>query len=92
MVAVCSLYFLEGLFETLAGALQGIKVSIAPTVAIVFSICGLRLLWIFLVFPLPHFHSITGLYTCYPISWMLVSLILGGMIWYYYRRLLTSRA
>ena len=29
----------------------------------------LRLLWIWLVFPIPRFHTMTGLYMCYPISW-----------------------
>ena len=86
MVVVFALYFLEGVFETLAGALQGIKISVAPTAVILASVCGLRLAWIFLLFPLPSFHSITGLYACYPVSWAVTSLALLGLILYYFPR------
>ena len=86
MVVVFGFYFLEGVFETLAGALQGIKVSIAPTIVIIASICGLRLSWIFLLFPLPALHSISGLYACYPVSWAVTSLALLGLILYFFPR------
>ena len=92
MTFTFAFYFLEGLFETLAGALQGIKISMAPTVAAIFSICGFRLFWIFVIFPLETFHSITGLYACYPISWIIISLVLFGMICYYYPRRCPSRS
>ncbi len=86
MVIVFAFYFLEGVFETLAGALQGIKISVAPTFVIVASVCGLRLAWIFILFPLPAFHSLTGLYACYPISWTVTSIALLGLILYYFPR------
>lgn len=86
MTAVFGLYFFEGIFEVLAGALQGIKISVAPTSVILLAICGFRLAWIFLAFPHPAFHSVGGLYTCYPISWILTSLALLLMILYYYPR------
>lgn len=76
MFAVFFFYTLLGVYETMSATLQGLKISIAPTVAIILSICGLRLAWIFLAFPLDRFHSVRGLYTCYPISWCVTSLVL----------------
>ncbi|MBQ2718619.1 MAG: MATE family efflux transporter [Clostridia bacterium] len=87
MISTFTLYFLEGVYETLGGALQGIKVTFLPTVATILCICVFRLLWIFTVFPLPSMHTIGGLYLCYPISWALNILFLLGMILYYYPRL-----
>ena len=86
VVTVFSLYFLVGIFEVLSGALQGIKISAAPTAVILLGICGLRLLWILLAFPTAAFHSISGLYLCYPISWAVTSLGLLAMVLYYYPR------
>ena len=86
MKAAMLLYFLEGTMEALSGALQGIKVSLMPTLMMIGGICGLRLLWIFLVFPLPEFHSLYGLFLCYPISWALTAGILGIMVVYFFRK------
>lgn len=87
MFVTFSLYFLEGIYETLSGALQGIKVTILPTVATILCVCAFRLLWIFLAFPLPALHRIGGLYLCYPISWALNIVFLAAMILYYYPRI-----
>ena len=86
MMAVFAFYALEGIFEVLSGSLQGIKVSLSPTVVTILAICGLRLAWIFLLFPLPAFHSIKGLYTCYPVSWVVNSVALAVLVFYFFRR------
>ena len=77
MYAVNVFYLLLGVYEALSAVLQGLKISIAPTVAIILSICGLRLAWIFLAFPLEGLHSVFGLFLCYPISWMVTSIVLS---------------
>ena len=92
MKAAMLLYFLEGTMEALSGALQGIKVSLTPTLMMIGGICGLRLFWIFAIFPLPAFHSLYGLFLCYPISWALTSAILGGMVVLFFRRKCPLRA
>lgn len=84
--ATMFLYLLEGMMEALSGALQGIKVSLTPALVMLGGVCGLRLLWIFFVFPLPAFHSILGLFLCYPISWAVTSLSLGIMAFCFFRR------
>ncbi len=87
MIVTFSLYLFEGVYETLGGALQGIKVTILPTVATILCICAFRLFWIFVIFPLPAMHTIGGLYLCYPISWVLNIVFLAVMILYYYPRI-----
>lgn len=62
--------------EVAVGTLRGMKESTMPTMLNVFSVCGIRLIWILLIFPLnptPDF-----LYLCYPISWACCSLSQGG--------------
>ena len=86
MVMVLSLYGIYGIGDALLGVLRGIDVSLVPTVGTVGAICGSRLLWIFLVFPLPAFHTVTGLYGCYPISWFLAAVFNACCMGYYFRR------
>ena len=86
MKAAMVLYFLEGTMEALSGALQGIKVSLTPTLLMLGGVCGVRLFWIFCVFSLPAFHSIYGLFLCYPISWGITAAMLGGMTAWCFRK------
>ena len=86
ILVVFSFYLFEGFFETLGGALQGIKVMIKPTLSTILCICVLRLAWIFFLFPLEPFHSIGGLYLCYPVSWFLNTVVHLLLVWYSYPR------
>ena len=87
ILTVFSFYLFEGFFETLGGALQGIKVMIKPTASTILMICGFRLAWIFFVFPLEPFHSLGGLYLCYPLSWALNTAVHLLLVWYSYPRI-----
>lgn len=73
MKSVMLFYFLCGIMEVFLGGLRGLNVSFLPMVATVVGVCGLRLLWIYTVFPHPVFHSIGGLFACYPISWIITA-------------------
>ncbi len=64
-----TLYFICGLQEIVAGTLRGLGISFLPAIAAFFGICLTRLIWVWLVFPIPRFHTMDGLYLCYPISW-----------------------
>ncbi len=70
-----SLYFSVGVMEVLTGYLRALGRSITPMFSSVFSICVVRVLWAFFVFPIPAMYSLTGLYMIYPISWILCSLL-----------------
>ncbi len=87
MMSVLALYFLCGVMEVLLGCLRGIDISLVPMIATVIGVCGLRLLWIFFVFPIPALHSVSALYGCYPISWAITALFHAGCLCYHFSRL-----
>ncbi len=70
---ICVPYFIIGLCEVFVGMLRGIGHSIFPTVVSIVGICGVRLLWIFLVFP--YFKTLESVYISYPISWIITGLV-----------------
>ena len=67
-------YVLCGVMETFAGALRGLGYSLTPMIVNLLGSCGSRIVWVAFFFPLDAFHSITGLFLIYPISWILTSL------------------
>ena len=63
-------YFLCGIMDVLAGALRGLGHSSASALNALIGACGTRFLWI--IFVLPHNHTILMLFLCWPISWLIV--------------------
>ena len=57
--------------ELLSGAIRGAGRSLVPMLISVFGVCGLRLLWLFLMVPL--YHTIPTVLASYPITWVLTS-------------------
>ena len=66
-----AVYFMCGVMDTLSGALRGMGYSVIPMIVSIGAICVLRAIWVFYVFPTEKFHSLIGIYTIYPISWLL---------------------
>lgn len=75
ILAVCCTYFLCGLMDTFAYALRGIGHSFLSMSVCLAGVCGLRLVWIYLIFPHPAYHSMYSLMLSYPISWMITGTI-----------------
>lgn len=65
-------YFLCGIMDTLVGVLRGLGSSVVPMVVSLVGACGLRLLWVALVFPV--YHTPASLYISYPVSWTITAL------------------
>ncbi len=66
-------YFLSGIMDIYTGYLRGLGYSGATTVNSFIGICGFRILWVFVIFPLnPTFAM---LYLCWPLSWILVAVM-----------------
>ncbi len=82
-----TLYFLCTLEEIVAGTLRGLGESFWPAVSAFFGIFGTRLLWVFLAFPLARFHTMDGLYLCYPFSWTIALLPNAVLLFRRLRRL-----
>ena len=67
MLRVGMLQFINGLGEIFSGSMRGMKNSTVPAVISILSICGVRLLWIFLIFPANPVYE--NLIVVYPLSW-----------------------
>lgn len=80
MSFMLSVYFLCGVMDTLSGILRGLGYSLAPMVISIVAICGLRILWIYFVFPSEPFNTLVGIYTVYPISWLSGIVLLIGIL------------
>ena len=66
-------YSICGVMEQFAGLLRGVGKSLIPAINTLVGTCILRFIWVFFVFP--HNPTILWLYTCYPISWTICTLL-----------------
>jgi Na+-driven multidrug efflux pump len=69
---------LNGILDIFVASMRGMGYSMVPTVTMILGICGVRLTWIWTVFPLHR--SLAVIYMCYPLSWTVTSIILG-ILW-----------
>ncbi len=74
MSIVAVTYFTCGIMDVLNSSMRGLGDSIRPMIISVFGVCGTRILWILAI--LPFNNTITMLYYCYPISWVLTAVVL----------------
>ena len=62
-------YFIWGIMNIFIALLRGMGYPIIPTLVSVIGICGVRIVWIYLIFPL---HPVLeSLYISYPVSWLI---------------------
>ena len=79
---VAATYFLCGIMDGLVGALRGLGYSVMPTVVTLIGSCGLRLVWIYVLFQVPAFRSVTAVYLSYPVSWVVTFMAhIAGFRW-----------
>ena len=64
-------YFLCGIMDTATGSMRGIGSSVTPMIITIIGVCVMRVVWIYTVFAMPQYHSFSGLFISYPISWLL---------------------
>lgn len=69
MILVSSLYFIFGINEVMGGVLKGMQKPLPPAISSLIYMCGLRFVWIYLIFPL--MPNLTFLYTVWPVGWTL---------------------
>ncbi|MBQ1894846.1 MAG: MATE family efflux transporter [Clostridiales bacterium] len=67
-------YSVSFIQETLTGYLRGFGISFVPAICSVVGICGVRLTWIFFVFP--HHRSFTAIMAVYPLSLGITALVI----------------
>ena len=66
--------------EILSGSLRGVGDAWMPLILTGVGICAVRVVWI--IFALPHFHSILGAAFCYPLTWSLTTV--AFVVYYYF--------
>ena len=64
-------YIICGLMDVVSGSLKGIGVVLGTMFVNMICICGVRIFWIYLIFPIEKMNTLTGLYIAYPVSWTL---------------------
>ena len=70
MIIISSTYFICGINDIMGAAMRGLGKPIIPTVATLIFMCGLRFVWVYLIFPFMN-GSMTGLYLVWPVGWIL---------------------
>ena len=71
ILVICSVYFICGIMDTLAGVIRGLSYSVLPMVITLIGACGFRVLWIYIIFEFKR--SLFMLYLAYPVSWLLTA-------------------
>ncbi len=79
-------YFVCGLMDVTVGCIRGMGTSLSPMLVSVFGVCGIRLIWIWVIFPFIR-NSVENvnmqyffLFLSYVISWT-ITLICQCVIW-----------
>ncbi len=75
MFMVCCFYFTCGLMDCIVGSIRGMGYAVTPTVVSLLGACGLRIIWIFTVFRIPKYHTVSMLFLSYPLSWVITFLV-----------------
>ncbi|MBR0036836.1 MAG: MATE family efflux transporter [Bacteroidales bacterium] len=75
MYIITSTEFLNAIVEALTGILRGFGYSLVPTMVSILGICGLRLFWLYAVYP--SWNTFESLMAVYPISWIVTSVVMG---------------
>lgn len=91
LTLVCAPYALCGMMDVLVGALRGIGYSIMPMLVSLIGVCGLRLLWIAIVFPIPKYHEQQTIYMLYPITWTITMVVHVICFVLAYRKIMKQR-
>ena len=64
-----STYILCGIMDIFSSFLKGMGYSLLPMLLSIGGICGVRIFWLYAIFPLPAFSSYRGIMISYPVSW-----------------------
>ncbi len=68
MAVITVTYFTCGLMDVMTGAMRGLGSSLTPMIITVLGVCGIRIGWVLLIFPM--FGTQFSLYISYPLSWI----------------------
>lgn len=70
---VAALLVFNGILDVFVNSLRGMGSSSLPTILMIIGICGVRLIWIYTMFPLHR--TLETIYLCFPLSWIITSIV-----------------
>ena len=85
---VALLLVLNGILDIFVCSLRGMGHSTIPTILMIVGICGVRLLWIAIVFN--RYQTLESIYLCFPVSWIVTSVIEAVLWLRNYRKLIVA--
>lgn len=71
---VFSAYAFSMLYENMSGYLRGFGISLVPAILTIIGVCGVRIFWIFVIFPMHR--SFTVIMAAYPLSLATTALLI----------------
>ncbi|MBQ9336828.1 MAG: MATE family efflux transporter [Lentisphaeria bacterium] len=85
-----TMYFLCAIMEVISGALRGLGHSLIPMIVTLLGACVFRIFWVVWVFP--HYKTMENLLLSYGVSWVLVCLVNGTILYLICRKLFRDAA
>lgn len=79
---------INGLLDILGNSMRGMGYSTFPAVVMLGGIIAIRLLWLWFVFPI--YNTIDVIYMCFPVSWVITSLIDAIAYVFIYRKVVRA--
>ncbi len=79
-------YIINSALDVTTGQMRGLGKSVIPMIVTMVGVCGLRILWVFTVFP--QYRSLFMLYFSYPVSWFITGSVLVIMYSMTFRKIL----
>lgn len=83
MFWVALMLFLNIILDIFVSSVRGMGYSSLPTLLMIIGICGIRMAWLYTVFPI--YNTLDAIYMCFPVSWIITSII-QGVLWVYCHR------
>ena len=65
--------FINGILDVFVASMRGMGYSALPTIVMIGGICGVRLTWLWTIFPI--YRELSVIYMCFPISWTVTSIV-----------------
>ena len=85
MKMLLTVYFTCGFMDVISGSLRGLGHSVKPTIVTLMGVCFFRIGWVYWIFPLHR--TMENLMISYPVSWTLVSIVNGTILFVVCRRM-----
>ncbi len=74
LVMIFSAYFFSQSYEVMSGYMRGFGISLMPAVLTIIGICGVRIVWIYYIFP--KYQTFLNIMAVYPISLGITAVII----------------